>query len=324
MKKNLILLAIAAIGLSSCGGGLKQGPGGMLYNIHEDKSGTNIKEGDFIAINLIAKTEGDSLLNNTYDHGMPIATIIQKPQYKGDVVAALMLLSEGDSATVKVNIDSTSQKGGQKPPFKGKYIVFQLKVEKVISKGNLTDAVFQDRCKAYYDAAVAAVKKKEPAKIDKFVADNNLKVTKTASGLNYYVTTPTTGQMPVAGDTVVVNYTGKVMGQTKFFETSVKEIAMTDKKSFNPTRPYAPIRVAVGAHAVIPGWDEGLLLMHKGEKFTLIIPSALAYGEQGMMPVIPPFSSLVFDMEIVDIVKPNPNAKPALQQIPVQAQMPGK
>jgi len=324
MKKNLILLAIAAIGLSSCGGGMKQGPGGMLYNIHEDKSGPTLKEGDFAAVNVIAKTEGDSLLTSTYDSGMPAALFLRAPQAKGDVMAALALLSEGDSATVKVNIDSTSQKGAPKPPFKGKYVIYQLKVVKVISKGNLTDAVFNDRCKAYYSDVVAKVKKREPAKIEKFVADNNLKVTKTASGLNYYVTKAATGATPAVGDTAVVNYTGKIMGQTKFFETSVKEIAMTDKKTFNPTRPYGPIRVAVGTRGVIPGWDEGLALMHKGEKVTLIIPSDLAYGEQGMMPVIPPFSTLVFDMELVDIVKPNPNAKPAVAPMPIQAQMPGK
>jgi hypothetical protein len=57
MKKNLMYLAVAAIALTSCGGGFKQGPGGMLYNIHEDKSGPTIKEGDFISVNLIAKTE---------------------------------------------------------------------------------------------------------------------------------------------------------------------------------------------------------------------------------------------------------------------------
>ncbi|GAB3924034.1 FKBP-type peptidyl-prolyl cis-trans isomerase [Mucilaginibacter myungsuensis] len=311
MKRNLILLAIAAIGLSSCGGGFKQGPGGMLYNIHEDKSGPVAKDGDFVAINLIATTEGDSSLNNTYDHGMPIATILQKPQYKGDIVAGLNMLSEGDSATFKINIDSTSQKGAQKPPFKGKYIIFKVKLEKVIAKGNLTDQVFQDRCKAYYDGLITKVKASEPAKIEKYIADNKITATKTASGLRYFVTKASQGAMPVAGDTVLVNYTGRIMGQKDHFETTVKEVAMTVKKSFNPNNPYKPVPFAIGVKRVIPGWDEGVLLMHKGEKTTFIIPSALAYGEQGMMPVIPPFSTLVFDLELVDIIKPNPNAKPA-------------
>jgi hypothetical protein len=62
---------------------------------------------------------------------------------------------------------------------------------------------------------------------------------------------------------------------------------------------------------MIPGWDEALQLMNKGTKATLIIPSKLAYGEQGYS-VVPPFNPLVFDMELVDVVHPNPNApKPA-------------
>ena len=59
--------------------------------------------------------------------------------------------------------------------------------------------------------------------------------------------------------------------------------------------------------AVIPGWDEGLQLLNKGEKVTFIIPSSLAYGEQGYGPIAP-FSPLVFEVEVKNIIHPNPNA----------------
>lgn len=309
MKKNLIYLAVVAIALSSCGGGFKQGPGGLLYNIHEDKAGPAIKEGDFVIVNMIAKTEGDSVLNNTYTTGRPIATPMPKPQFKGDVVSAISMLSEGDSATVKVNVDSMAKSGQPKQPgFKGKYIVFQLKVEKVIAKGNLSETVFQDRIRAYFTDYIDKLKKAEPAKIQKYITDNSLKTTKTASGLNYVVTKESTGPKPVAGDTVVVNYTGKLLNN-EVFETSVKEEAMKTKRLYNPMARYQPIRFPVGQQKVIPGWDEGLLLMNKGSKATFIIPAALAYGEQGMGP-IGPYSALVFEVELVDIVKPNPNAAP--------------
>lgn len=85
-------------------------------------------------------------------------------------------------------------------------------------------------------------------------------------------------------------------------------------------RPYQPIRIAVGAGAVIPGWDEGLQLLNKGSKVTMVIPSNLAYGEQGLGPV-PPFAPIVFDVELVDIVHPNPNApKPVAPQMPMPGQ----
>jgi FKBP-type peptidyl-prolyl cis-trans isomerase len=321
MKKNLMLLAVAAIALTSCGGGFKQGQGGMLYSIHEDKAGPTIKEGDFVAINLIAKTEGDSVLTNTYTTGRPIPAMMPKPQYKGDIYAGLMLLSEGDSATIKLNIDSMAKKGQPKPPgMKGKYILFQVKVEKVIAKGNLADNIFKGRIDEYFKGVTEQLKKAEPAKIQKYIADNNLKTTKTASGLNYEITKPGTGPTPTAGDTAVVYYTGKFL-TGKVFETNVKDIAIKDKATYNPMNPYKAIRIPVGVKQVIPGWDEGLMLLNKGAKATLVVPAALAYGEQGMGP-IQPFTTLVFDVEVVDIVKPNPNApKPVAPPMPqVQAQ----
>ncbi|RYE22422.1 MAG: hypothetical protein EOP42_24440 [Sphingobacteriaceae bacterium] len=84
-------------------------------------------------------------------------------------------------------------------------------------------------------------------------------------------------------------------------------------------RKFAPIRLEVGKRAVIPGWDEGLQLLNKGSKATFIIPSSLAYGEQGNGP-IGPFSTLVFEVELKDIVHPDPNApKKPMPQMQMQA-----
>ena len=64
MKKKLMILAVAA-GLAGCKGGFKQGDGGMLYNIVEHKSSATIKDGDFVSLNGVIKTEGDSVLSST-------------------------------------------------------------------------------------------------------------------------------------------------------------------------------------------------------------------------------------------------------------------
>jgi FKBP-type peptidyl-prolyl cis-trans isomerase len=314
MKKNLMYLAIAAIALSSCGGGFKQGPGGMLYNIHVDKSGPTIKEGDFISVNIIAKTEGDSVLTNSYTQGRPVPTLMAKPQSKGDIFAGISMLSEGDSATFKCNIDSITKAGQPKPPFKGKYIIFQVKVEKVIAKGKMTDAQFQNTISAYFKTLADKLKQEEPGKIKKYIADNNLKLTTTASGLNYVINTPGAGPNAVAGDTVEVNYTLKSL-HNDVIETSVKEEAQKAKK-YNPMMPYKPIRIVAGAKQVIPGWDEGLLLLNKGAKATFLIPSSLAYGEQGMQEV-GPYTPLVFDIELVNIIKPKPGTATPPPSAPV-------
>jgi FKBP-type peptidyl-prolyl cis-trans isomerase FkpA len=319
MRKNLMFLAVAAIGLASCNSGQKKGEGGLLYQIHDDKDGATIKEGDFLSVNLIAKNDADSVMFNSYDTGKPISTLMPKPQFKGDVYAGMNLLSEGDSATFKVNADSAFKTTPKPPGFKGKYITYEIKVVKVIPKGKLTEQVFKGRVDEYFKGEADKMKKLEPGKISSFIADNKMKVTKTASGLTYEITKAGSGPNIAKGDTAVVNYTGKLTNG-KVFDTSIKEIAQKNK-TYDAMRPYQPIRIPVGAGAVIPGWDEGLQLLNKGAKVTMIIPSNLAYGEQGLGPV-PPFAPIVFEVELVDIVHPNPNApKPAaMPQMPGQQQ----
>jgi len=310
-----MFLALAAVSLASCNAGLKKGDGGLLYDIHIDKGGPTIKEGDFISVNVIAKTDGDSVLFSTYDSGRPSFLVMQKPRSKGDILSGLALLAEGDSATVKTNIDSISKKGGQKPPFKGKYIVYEIKVEKVIAKGKLSDEVFRGRVNDYVKTQSDGLRKEEPGKIKKYIADNNLKVTTTASGLNYIITKQGTGIKPITADTVVVYYTGKFLSG-KVFDSNIKEDAQKAKLPVNPMSPYKPIRFALGITGMIPGWNEGLLLLNKGSKVTLILPSSLAYGEQGYQQ-IPGFTPLVFDIELVDVIHPDPNApKPVAPTLP--------
>ncbi|MBE9583878.1 FKBP-type peptidyl-prolyl cis-trans isomerase [Mucilaginibacter sp. JRF] len=308
MKKGFMFFALAALAMASCNGGFKQAPGGLLYNIHTDKEGATIKEGDFLAVNVITKNDADSVLSSTYDAGNSAPVLMQKPQAKGDIYAALQLLSEGDSATIKMNIDSVFPKGQRPPQLKGKYLVYEMKVEKVIAKGKLSDQVFQGRISEYFKKQGEELKKREPVLMAKYIADNNLKVSKTASGLNYVITKQGSGPQIIEGDTAVVNYTGRLLSG-KVFDTSVKEVAEKEKIA-NPMRKYEPIRVPVGSAGIIKGWADALVLLNKGAKGTFVIPSSLAYGEQGSPNVIPPFSPLAFEIEVVDVVKPKAGAAP--------------
>lgn len=313
-----MLIALATIGLASCKGGFKSADGGLLYNIHTDKPGANIQPGDFISLNLTLKNEADSVLGSTYDLGHPVNNVMQKAQQRGDISTGLLMLSEGDSATIKLSIDTMFKKGSPKPPgFKGKYIIYEIKVEKVIPKGTQSDAVFQAKVGEYFKAQADAMKKLEPAAIAKYIADKKIKATKTASGLYYEITKPGTGANPVNGDTAIVNYTGRLLNG-KFFDSSLKEEFVKAKQQVDPRRPFAPLRIAVGAGKVIKGWDEGLLLLNKGAKGIFVIPSDLGWGEQGAAPIIGPFTPVMFEVELVDIVRPNPNApKMATPQPPV-------
>lgn len=309
MKKNWKFLAVIALGLAGCKGGFKQDGAGTLYKVVDHTSGSQgIKEGDFVSMQWVIKTDGDSVLQSTYENARPIAAMVPKSQFKGDLQSILLYLNEGDSAIVKNDLDTMLKKspGQPKPPFKTKYINYFIRIQKVIPKGKLSDADFQKKVQEYFKGLSDKVKAEEPGKLKKYMDDHKANYVKTASGLNYVITQPGTGPNLAVGDTAVISYVGKFTNG-KVFETNVKEEAMKDKKTYNPMNPYKPARFAVGIHQVIPGWDEALLLLNKGAKATLVIPSVLAYGEQGGGP-IPPFTPLVFDITVVDIVHPNPNA----------------
>lgn len=302
-----MFLAFAALGLASCNGGFKEGTGGLVYNIVEDKAGPSIKQGDFVSLNYITKNDADSVMGSSYEMGHPAMQMMQPSQVKGDIFSGLMLLSEGDSAVIKLNIDSLTKGRPRPADLKGKYMVYVIKIEKVISKGNLSDEVFQGRLQAYVKTQTDQMVKEEPIKIKKYIADKKLTVTTTPSGLNYVITKEGTGPKPSVGDTVVVNYVGKTLTD-KVFDTSIKSEAEKAKLQMDPSRQMKPLKFPVGVHSqIIAGWDEGMQLFSKGTKATLIVPSSLAYGERGNPP-IQPFTPLVFDVEQVDIIHPNPNA----------------
>lgn len=121
-----------------------------------------------------------------------------------------------------------------------------------------------------------------------FLSKNKEKsgVTTTASGLQYEVVKMGTGPKPTTENTVKVNYTGTLIDGTKF------------DSSLDRNEPAEfPIL------GVIPGWTEALQLMPVGSKFKLYIPENLAYGAAGAGEVIKPFSTLIFDVELLEIVK---------------------
>jgi FKBP-type peptidyl-prolyl cis-trans isomerase FklB len=126
------------------------------------------------------------------------------------------------------------------------------------------------------------------AQNEAFLATNKAKagVTVTASGLQYEVIKMGTGAKPTAESTVKVHYAGTLIDGTEF-DSSIKR--------------GEPAQFPVSG--VIPGWTEALQLMPVGSKFKLCLPTSIAYGAAGAGEVIKPYSTLIFEVELLEIVK---------------------
>lgn len=125
-----------------------------------------------------------------------------------------------------------------------------------------------------------------PEKNAAFLADNAKKegVQVTKSGLQFRQITAGTGKKPEARSTVTVHYTGALING-KVFDSSVSR--------------GEPISFAL--NRVIPGWTEGLQMMREGEKAELVIPQDLGYGAEGSRGAIPPYQTLVFQVELIAV-----------------------
>ena len=148
--------------------------------------------------------------------------------------------------------------------------------------------MFQEQAQEAGKAAIAEMAAKNIEIEKKFLAENGAKenVKTTDSGLQYEVITEGKGAKPGATDMVKVHYTGSLLnGQV--FDSSVQR--------GTPAQ--------FGVHQVIPGWTEALQMMSIGSKYKLYIPARLAYGENGAGDRIPPNATLIFEVELLDIVK---------------------
>ncbi|QHS59521.1 FKBP-type peptidyl-prolyl cis-trans isomerase [Chitinophaga agri] len=280
MKKNKQLL-VAALGLflASCGagGGAKKTPGGVDFVVHKSGSGAQLKLGDTVLLNIIQSLNDSVMIESRKVAGGPVPFVITKSQNKLDLMDGLVMLKEGDSATFTIPIDSLPQK----PP-----------MAKAGDKLNLTFVVV-----GTYTSAKQ--KEKDDKVIKEYLDKNKLSATPTPEGVYVAVSQEGTGEKPQAGDTVVVHYTGRLT-DGKVFDSSLDT-------TLRPGARIEPIRFPLGQGFVIKGWDAGIASLKKGAKATLLIPSTLGYGLQSSGP-IPANSVLVFEVQLVDVVKGKPGA----------------
>jgi FKBP-type peptidyl-prolyl cis-trans isomerase len=203
----------------------------------------------------------------------------------------IAMMATGDSASFLVTADSfyVHNVGGMLPNdiTPGSKIRFEIRMEKVQTLEELEKEKKEN-------AQIQSEKEKKA--IEAYLAENKITAQPLESGLIIIEKVKGNGKKPQNGQNVKVNYIGKLLNG-KVFDTSI-EVEAKAAGVYNPQRPYKPFEFTLGAGQVIRGWDEGIAQLSVGSKATLIIPSALGYGSQDM-GIIPPYSTLVFEIELV-------------------------
>jgi FKBP-type peptidyl-prolyl cis-trans isomerase FkpA len=268
--------------------GFSKTPTGIDYKIIVDAPGdAHPKVGDFVEVTISTKIN-DSVLFDTHtmNNGQPVQFQVQQPGFKGDLVEGLMMMTPGDSAIFKLSVDTLLKSGQPEASWMKKG-----QNQKLIYNIKLVSVKTADQIQKDAQDKMAAQKDIDEKILLEYFAKKNIKATKTASGLYYKIDKQGTGIVAKAGDTVVVNYTGKTM-DGKAFDSNVDSTFMHVE----------PFKFTVGMRQVIAGWDEGFQIFKKGSKGTLYIPSYLAYGDRSPDPNrIPNNGILLFDVELKDV-----------------------
>jgi FKBP-type peptidyl-prolyl cis-trans isomerase len=185
----------------------------------------------------------------------------------------------------------------------------QVAYNEVFKKGGTINGklviveAYPDQQSINADQAVEAEKEtaREIAALEAYLKSKNIgKYTKQGKGVYVVVDQQGNGIAADSGDNVKVNYTGYLKDGKKF-DSNVDT-------AFHHTDPFT---FTLGTGAVIPGWDEGLRQMKQGTKARLFIPAMLAYGPQGQGDRMPPFSDLIFEVELLEVTKATASPAPA-------------
>lgn len=281
MKSNfLFIIFIFSLLLSCSEGGYKTAESGLKYKFITSNSGNPSPiVGDVIAIKLKYSDENDRVID---DYPL-FRTQLKKPSHKGGSIEdALAMMHKGDSALFLIKAEdyytfTLQQKLPQGIKPEG-MLHFQVKMVEITP---------YEEFKHERQVAKMSGEKEEEQLLNDYLKRANITEEPTNSGLYFIETQKGTGDEPMAGKSVTVHYLGYFI-DGQIFDSSY------DRKE--------PFSFRLGIGEVIQGWDEGIAKMHVGGKARLIIPSYLAYGDK-QSGAIPPFSTLIFDVELLSVSK---------------------
>ena len=286
MRKNFFLLSALFLmlsvftGCSNAPKGYQATDNGLYYRLFTNNGGENPQIGDLLELTMSCSVNDTVVILPLTKNIIPMT----EPSFWSDFVEGFSMMHKGDSASFIVDIDSSFVNlfgyNTLPPQFSSTDIMrFEVRLDDFYPESEFRFRMIENIKKNY-----PAETEKAASELNAYLEKNGVVAQPTSTGLYYVKTQDGTGEKPSKGSTVKAHYTGYLLDGT-VFDTSIER--------------GEPIEFVLGVGQVIPGWDEGIALMSKGEKAVLYIPYYLAYGDRDL-GVIPPFSNLVFEVELID------------------------
>lgn len=280
-QRSIVVLALIFIFTGACNNrGYKISDSGLAYNFVEENTQNNQAQiGDILTL----KMSYTDFEGNAIEESSVFKIQLAKASHKGGSIEdALAMMHKGDSAIFIIDaINYYTQTRKVKAPEK---ITDESKLVFYIRLIDITP--FDDFSKDTKTAHLSNQREEEQL-LKKYIDENAIVEKNFESGLYFLTINNGTGNVPVPGKKVKVHYKGYFVDGIVF------------GSSYERNEPF---EFNYGIGQVIQGWDEGVSKMKVGGKYKLIIPSYLAYGETQRGP-IPPYSTLIFEIELLEAEK---------------------
>jgi len=269
----LLLLALTTFACSSKYAGYDKTANGLYYKITKASTDTvKPKIGDWVALDMRWQYKDSVMFDSRKAQGgQPIRFQLPGSDFKGDIYEGIKLMSAGDSAVFLVNSDSLFTKTFRQPS-RPKFVD--------------TNSVITFHIKLISVDNPQKLMVKEQEELAKYVKEKNITVQPTSSGL-YFIES-------VAGKGIKIDSTTWVTVHFKVFLIDGKQL-------FSSYDRGDPITFEYGKRFDTPGVEEAIGMMKKGGKATVIVPSKLAFGETGRGGIVPPFASMIYEVEILNV-----------------------
>jgi FKBP-type peptidyl-prolyl cis-trans isomerase len=272
----ILLVVFASLACSSKYPGFDKTDAGLYYKLYKvSKDTVKPKVGDWVTLDykliVKVKSKDSTLLDSRKTPQGSVRLQIPPSDYKGDLYSGMEMMSAGDSAVFIIPADSLFKhtfKQPSRPPFVDSNSVVQFFVHLKMVENP------------------ADLKKKEDESLSKYLQSNNITAPPTPSGIYFLETEKGKGMKIDSGVMVKIQFTVSLIDGKQIFSTHERA---------------EPIEFEYGKRFDTKGLEEAVAMMTKGGKAKVIVPSALAFGEQGRGTLVPAFSTLLYDVEIVDV-----------------------